>query len=105
MIKNPAPMQETQETELTQVQSVGCGNSLEEVMGIHSSILAWKILQAEVPGGLQFIGSHRDMTEVSWPYQMVLVVRSLPANAGDVRDLDSVLGLGRSPGRGHSNPV
>ena len=105
MIKNPAPMQETQETELTQVQSVGCRNSLEEVMGIYSSILAWKILQAEVPGGLQFIGSHRDMTEVSWPYQMMLVIRTLPANAGDVRDSDSILGLGRSPGRGHSNPV
>ena len=26
------------------------------------------------------------------------VVKNPPANAGDVRDLDSILGLGRSPG-------
>ena len=27
------------------------------------------------------------------------------ANAGDVRDEDSIPGSGRSPGRGHSNPL
>ena len=36
---------------------------------------------------------------------MVLVVRNLPGNAGDIRDSGSVPGLGRSPGGGHSNPV
>ena len=30
--------------------------------------------------------------------QMVLVVKNLPANAGDVRDVGSIPGLGRSPG-------
>ena len=30
---------------------------------------------------------------------MALVVKNPPANAGDVRDLDSILGLGRSPGK------
>ena len=37
---------------------------------------------------------------------MVLVVKNLPANAGDVRDVGSILGSGRSPGGGngtHSN--
>ena len=33
------------------------------------------------------------------------MVKSLPANAGDVTDLGLILGLGRSPGRGHSNPL
>ena len=28
-----------------------------------------------------------------------------PANAGDIRDANSVPGLGRSPGRGHGNPL
>ena len=30
---------------------------------------------------------------------------SLLANAGDLRDTGSIPGLGRSPGRGHGNPV
>ena len=36
--------------------------------------------------------------------QVVLVVMNLPANAGDIKDTGSIPGLGRSPGRGHSNP-
>ena len=34
----------------------------------------------------------------------VLVVKNPPGNAGDIRDAGSILGLGRSPGGGHSNP-
>ena len=33
---------------------------------------------------------------------MSLVVKNLPANAGVVRDVDSILGSGRSPGGGHN---
>ena len=36
---------------------------------------------------------------------MVLVVKSPPANAGDIRDAGLIPGLGRSPGGGHSNPL
>ena len=36
---------------------------------------------------------------------MVLVVRNLPARAGDVRDAGSFPGLGRSPGGGYVNPL
>ena len=36
---------------------------------------------------------------------MVLAVKNLPANAGDVRDVGSIPGLGRCPGRGHGNPI
>ena len=36
---------------------------------------------------------------------MVLVVKNLPANAGDVRDAGLIPGLGRSPGGGHGNLV
>ena len=35
--------------------------------------------------------------------QMVLVVKNPPANAGDIRDAGSILGLGRSPGGRHDN--
>ena len=33
------------------------------------------------------------------------VVKSLPDNAGDIRDMASIPGLGRSPGGGHGNPL
>ena len=36
---------------------------------------------------------------------MVLVVKNLPANAGDIRDSGLIPGLGRSPGGGHGNPL
>ena len=33
------------------------------------------------------------------------MVKNLPANAGDIRDAGLIPGLGRSPGRGHGNPL
>ena len=33
------------------------------------------------------------------------MVKNLPANAGDIRDLGSIPGLGRSPGGGNGNPL
>ena len=32
------------------------------------------------------------------------MVKNLPANAGDARDMGSIPGLGRSPGVGNGNP-
>ena len=37
--------------------------------------------------------------------QVALVVKNPPANAGNLRDMDSVPGLGRSSGEGHGNPL
>ena len=37
--------------------------------------------------------------------QMALVVKNVPANAGDIRDVGSIPGSERSPGGGHGNPV
>ena len=36
---------------------------------------------------------------------MALVVKNLPANAGDLRYPGSIPGSGRSPGEGHGNPL
>ena len=36
---------------------------------------------------------------------MALVVKNLPANVGDARDLGSIPGLGRSPAGGNGNPL
>ena len=66
------------------------------------------------PGGLPAMGSHRvghDRSDLAQQqqqqhktlgFQVVLMVKSLPANAGDVRDVGSIPGLERSPGRGPS---
>ena len=40
---------------------------------------------------------------IEWPSQVVLVVKNLTANEGDVRDVGLIPGLGRSPGEGHGN--
>jgi len=37
--------------------------------------------------------------------QVILEVRNLPANTGDVGDVGSTSRLGRSPGGGHGNPL
>ena len=37
--------------------------------------------------------------------QAAPVVKNLPANAGDIRHVGSILGLGRSPRGGHGNPL
>ena len=49
-------MQETQET---QVQYLGGEDPVEEDIATHSSILAWRIPQAEEPSGLQSMGLQR----------------------------------------------
>ena len=36
--------------------------------------------------------------------QIALVVKNLPANAGNIRDMGSIPGLGRFPGGGNGNP-
>ena len=37
--------------------------------------------------------------------QVLLVVKNLPTNAGDIRDASSISGLGRSSGGWHDNPL
>ena len=57
-VKNPPAMPETL------VQFLGQEDPLEEGISTHSSILAWKMLWKEEPGGLQSIGSQRDWTKL-----------------------------------------
>ena len=38
-------------------------------------------------------------------YRVVLVVKNLPANAGDIRDVVLIPGLRRFPGEGHGKPT
>ena len=59
-------MQETQET---QVQSLGQEDPLEEGMANHSSILAWEIPWAKELGGLQLVvyspWGHKELEQLS----------------------------------------
>ena len=36
---------------------------------------------------------------------VLIVVKNLPANAGDIRDMSSIPGSGRSSGGGHGKPL
>ena len=40
-----------------------------------------------------------------WASQVALVVKSLPENPGDLRDVGLLPGSGRSPGEGNGNPL
>ena len=53
MVNTPPAMQETQ------VGSLGREDPVEEGMGTHSSVRAWRIPRTEEPGGLLSIGSQR----------------------------------------------
>ena len=53
LVKNLPAKQETQ------VQCLGWEDPLEKEMATHPSILAWRILWTEEPGGLQNMGLQR----------------------------------------------
>ena len=44
-------------------------------------------------------------TRISGVSQVVLVVKNLPSNAGDIGDAGSIPGLGKYPGVGNGNPL
>ena len=81
-------------------------------MATHSSVLAWRIPGTGEPAGLPSMGSHRvrhhwrDLAAAAilWGSQVVLVVKNPLANAGDLRDVGSIPGLGRSSEEGKGNP-
>ena len=56
----------------------------------------WEAFNGLIPGNYEKSDARK------WASQVALVVKNPPANAGD---LGSFLGLGRSPGEGHSNPL
>ena len=52
----------------TWVRSLYWEHPLEEGVETHSSILAWRILWTEEPGGLQSMGFPRQEYWSGWPY-------------------------------------
>ena len=43
--------------------------------------------------------------QVDFFFRLKIVVKNLPVNTGDLRNVGSIPGLGRSPARGHGNPL
>ena len=79
-------------------------------MATYPSILAWVIPWTEEPGRLQSMGSQRVGDDLATEQQICQPglpreLKNLPANAGDSGDLDSIPGLGRSPGEGNAYPL
>ena len=62
-------------------------------------------------GGMNVIFSNEltvninDLSVSYWASQVALVVKSLPANAGPIRDMGLIPDLGRFRGGGHGHPL
>ena len=66
---------------------------------MYSSASGWKVLKISIRPIWSTVSLKVCVSQV------VLVVKILPANAGDVRHMGSIPGLRRSPGGGHGNPL
>ena len=86
-------------------QQLVCGNltsaEFSEARAEREGRQRWEMrLEAQTEPGLG--GLHILFTR--WASQVALVLKNLPANAGDIRDAGSISGLGRSPGKRNGNP-
>ena len=73
------------------------------VLNIRDTTMAWYIpvLTEPTAGGKSWWLQYK----VRNAFQVLLVVKNFPANAGDIRDSDSIPGLRSSPGEGNGNPL
>ena len=101
-VKNLTAMQETW------VGSLDWEGPLEKRMAPTPVFLPGKFHgRRSLVGYSQWGRKELDITEclALWASQVALVVKNLPASAGDIRDSGSIPGLGRSPGEGNGNPL
>ena len=73
---------------------------VEQRLGAESLISFFFLLQSSL-----IICDTPEIIPIQGASQAALVVKNLPASAGDMRDLGSISGWGRSPGGGHGNPL
>ena len=85
-------------------------NPLEEEMvtANHSSVLGWKVLLTEKPGGQRVghdLATEYAVVRVFCIFPGGAVVKNLPVNAGDTGDVSSILGSGRVPEIGNGKQL
>ena len=68
------------------------------IVGINLLISSLKLLHL-------YAWEKLDLPFFLWGFPRELVVKNPPAHAGDIRDMGSIPGLGRSHGEGHGNPL
>ena len=64
-----------------------------------------RILQVGRSAARTWACLQKGLMESLWTSQVVPVVKNLLANAGNIKQLGLIPGLGRSPGAGHDNPL
>ena len=82
-------------TQLSQASKAVDFLSLSKSLGSFSSVPSTGSVPASIIGGRPYLGAS----------QVALVVKNPHANAGDIRDVSSIPGWGRSPAVGHGNPL
>ena len=87
---------------ITRGKGVGGGQN-----GWRGSMTVWQMVTRLVVTSLCGVDRYWIKVPVPllWTSQVAAVVKNLPANAGDTRDLSSILGSGRSSGVGNGNPL
>ena len=78
-----------------------CPSIQVSTQGTHSCCVAHLALQLH---GLKVMFLNA-IHILSWVSQVTLVVKNPPANAGDIKDMGLIPGLGRSPGGGNGSPL
>ena len=95
-------------TELNWIRNLKvCSSQNEKAIGTDwsSFILIWPDLKLSLKTQSVPDSQIWGLLQFAWASQMALGVNNLPASAGDIRDVDSIPGSGRSPGGRHGNPL
>ena len=88
------------------LRSLGWEDPLEKGKSTHSSILAWRIpWTAYSPRGCKVSDSTERLSLSLGSSQVALMVKNLPANSGDIKDVGSTPGSGRFPGERNGNTL
>ena len=77
----------------------------QEVASVRSTALTQVFLSVRELMCLCVHGILSYIYNLVWASQVALVVKNLPANAGDIRDVGSIPGSGRCPGGGHGKLI
>ena len=76
---------------------------MSRAMHLAATPLLQELIQSQADASLLQVALTTTLA-ISWASQVALVVKNLPANAGDIKDTGSIPGLGRSLGEGKGNP-